>query len=89
SGYTQANEALAAFTERVGRRKLIMPIYTALVQTEPGLVLAKEIFARARPGYHPITTGSVETLIADARPAPAPPTPPAAPEAPDAPEADP
>lgn len=72
SGYTQANEALAEFTARVGRRKLIMPIYTALVQTEPGLALAKQIFETARPGYHPITTGSVETLINDARPAPAP-----------------
>lgn len=72
SGYTQANEALATFTTRVGRRKLIMPIYTALVQTEPGLALAKQIFATARPGYHPITTGSVEKLINEAKPAPAP-----------------
>jgi len=72
SGYTQANEALAEFTARVGRRKLIMPIYTALVQTEPGLALAKQIFETARPGYHPITTGSVEKLINEAKPAPAP-----------------
>jgi len=72
SGYTQANEALAEFTARVGRRKLIMPIYTALVQTEPGLALARQIFETARPGYHPITTGSVEALIAGAKPAPAP-----------------
>jgi len=72
SGYAQANEALAEFTARVGRRKLIMPIYTALVQTEPGLALAKQIFATARPGYHPITTGSVEKLISEAKPAPAP-----------------
>ncbi|MCD9006090.1 M1 family metallopeptidase [Luteimonas sp. XNQY3] len=72
SGYTQANEALAEFTARVGRRKLIMPIYTALVQTEAGLALAKQIFATARPGYHPITTGSVEKLISEAKPAPAP-----------------
>ncbi|TDK31607.1 M1 family metallopeptidase [Luteimonas terrae] len=78
SGYTQANEALAAFTARVGRRKLIMPIYTALVQTEPGLALAKQIFEQARPGYHPITTGSVEKLINEAKPTPAP----AAPAAP-------
>lgn len=72
SGYTQANEALAEFTARVGRRKLIMPIYAALVKTEPGLALAKEIFEKARPGYHPITTASVEALIAEAKPAPAP-----------------
>ncbi|KPN17399.1 aminopeptidase [Xanthomonas sp. Mitacek01] len=82
SGYTQANEALAEFTARVGRRKLIMPIYTALVQTEPGLALAKQIFEQARPGYHPITTGSVEKLINEAKPAPAPAAPAAPAEAP-------
>ncbi len=84
SGYTQANEALAEFTARVGRRKLIMPIYTALVQTEPGLALAKQIFATARPGYHPITTGSVEKLINEAKPAPAPAPAPVETPAPDA-----
>ncbi|MCA0393264.1 MAG: M1 family metallopeptidase [Proteobacteria bacterium] len=72
SGYAQANDAAAAFVERIGRRKLIMPVYSALVQTEPGLALAKDAFAKARPGYHPITTASVEKLIAEAKPAPAP-----------------
>lgn len=72
SGYTQANEAIAAFLQRVGRRKLIMPTYEALVQTEPGLAFASEVFAKARPGYHPITTGSVQETIDTAEPAPAP-----------------
>ncbi|MEP6634305.1 MAG: M1 family metallopeptidase [Luteimonas sp.] len=72
SGYSQANDAMAAFLERVGRRKLIMPTYEALVQTEPGLALAKEIFAKAKPGYHPITTGSVQKAIDEAKPKPAP-----------------
>ena len=51
--------------ERVGRRKLIMPTYKALVATEDGLAFAKAVFAKAKPGYHPITTGSVEATIAD------------------------
>ena len=72
SGYFEARPAMAEFLQRVGRRKLIMPVYEALVRTEPGLALAKEAFARARPGYHPITTGSVEKVIAEAKPAPAP-----------------
>ncbi len=80
SGYAQANEAISAFVQRIGRRKLIMPVYTALVQTEPGLALAKDAFAKARPGYHPITTGSVEKVIAEAKPAPAPQAAPAADE---------
>ncbi|GAA3934844.1 M1 family metallopeptidase [Luteimonas lutimaris] len=68
SGYTAANEAIAAFLEKIGRRKLIMPTYSALVQTQDGLALAKAVFAKARPGYHPITTGSVQAMIDGAKP---------------------
>jgi leukotriene-A4 hydrolase len=68
SGYTQANDAIAAFLERIGRRKLIMPTYHALADTTDGLALAKAVFAKARPGYHPITTGSVQTVIDEAKP---------------------
>src|SRR5690606_997365 len=66
SGYHAADEAMAAFMQRVGRRKLIMPIYFALVQTPEGLAFAKDVFAKAEPGYHPITSGSVEATIAAA-----------------------
>lgn len=72
NGYTQANDAIAAFLERIGRRKLIMPTYTALAQTEAGLALAKQVFEKAKPGYHPITTGSVQKVIDEAKPAPSP-----------------
>ncbi|HVI58591.1 MAG TPA: M1 family metallopeptidase [Luteimonas sp.] len=72
SGYTQANDAIAAFLEKIGRRKLIMPTYEALVQTQDGLALAKSVFEKARPGYHPITTGSVQKTIDEAKPAAAP-----------------
>ena len=71
SGYTRANEAIAAFLQTIGRRKLIMPTYEALVKTPEGLKLAEETFAKARPGYHPITTGSVEGVIAKAKAPPA------------------
>ena len=66
SGYDAANDEIAAFLQTIGRRKLIMPTYEALVQTPEGLALAKQVFEQARPGYHPITTGSVESTIEDA-----------------------
>ncbi len=72
NGYTEANGAIDAFLQRIGRRKLIMPIYNALVKTEPGLAMAREIFEKAKPGYHPITSGSVQKVIDEAKPAPAP-----------------
>lgn len=67
SGYTKANDAIAAFLTDIGRRKLIMPTYQALVQTPEGLALAERTLEAARPGYHPITTGSVESVIEDAK----------------------
>lgn len=87
NGYTQANDAIAAFLKRIGRRKLIMPTYNALVQTEAGLALAKQVFAEAKPGYHPITTGSVQKAIDEAKPAPSAPVAPTPPQAPEAPAA--
>ena len=72
SGYTQAQPAAGEFIQKVGRRKLILPIYAELLKTPEGLAFAKEVFARAKPGYHPITTASVADMIAKAEAAPKP-----------------
>jgi len=66
SGYQEALPAAGEFIQRVGRRKLILPIYVELVKTPEGLAFAREVFERARPGYHPITTASVEAILARA-----------------------
>jgi hypothetical protein len=62
---------MAEFLQRVGRRKLIMPTYEALVKTPEGLAFAQDVFVKAKPGYHPITTAGVAATIAKATPAPA------------------
>jgi aminopeptidase N len=72
NGYAEANNAIAAFLQRIGRRKLIMPTYNALMKTEPGLAMVRDIFEKAKPGYHPITSGTVQKAIDEAKPAPAP-----------------
>jgi len=68
SGYPLAQDDAAQFIQRVGRRKLIVPIYSELVKTPDGLALAREILNKARAGYHPITTATVEKLITEASP---------------------
>jgi hypothetical protein len=68
SGYTAARPAITDFLTHIGRRKLVMPTYRALAQTADGLQFAREVFAKARPGLHPITIGSVEMVLA-AKPA--------------------
>ena len=65
AGYTPARPAMAEFLSRIGRRKLIMPTYNALAATDEGRAFAREVFAKAKPGYHPITVGSVEAALAD------------------------
>lgn len=67
-GYAPALAPMAEFLQRIGRRKLIMPTYTALAETREGLARARGIFERARPGYHPITNASVQSLLDSARP---------------------
>ena len=67
SGYLAARPAIADFLGRIGRRKLIMPIYGALAATPDGLAFAKGVFAKARPGYHPITIGSVEKTLTEGK----------------------
>jgi leukotriene-A4 hydrolase len=65
SGDMRAKAQVEAMLKRVGRRKLIMPIYKALAETPQGLSFAREVFAKARPGYHPITVASVEDALKD------------------------
>lgn len=64
SGYFEARPAMAEFLQHVGRRKLILPIYAALAASREGREFAQQVFDRARPGYHPITTASVEATLA-------------------------
>ncbi len=69
SGDLSARPAIAAFLARIGRRKLIMPTYGELAKTPDGLAFARAVFAKARPGLHPITIVSVEAALADKPPA--------------------
>ena len=71
SGYAAAREEMGKFLEKVGRRKLILPIYKALVATPDGLAFAEQVFAKAKPATHPITAGSVEAILAAAKAPPA------------------
>lgn len=63
SGYLQARPQIAEFLSRVGRRKLVMPIYQALAATPDGLLFGRDTFAQARTALHPITVGSIETAL--------------------------
>jgi aminopeptidase N len=63
TGYRPADPALERFLVGVGRRKFLVPLYTALAKTPDGKARAQEIYAQARPGYHPVTRGTVDGIL--------------------------
>ena len=54
---------LEDYLNSIGRRKLAAPLYEALMKTPTGPELARRIFAKARPGYHPETVAAIEAII--------------------------
>jgi hypothetical protein len=48
----------------IGRLKLIQPLYESLMKTPAGTEVAKRVFAKARPGYHPETVKAIEAIVA-------------------------
>jgi leukotriene A-4 hydrolase/aminopeptidase len=61
--YEPASRRLEEFLISVGRRKYLKPLYTELVKTPAGRVRAREIYRKARPGYHPITATSIDGIV--------------------------
>jgi leukotriene-A4 hydrolase len=61
--YQPSFPRLEEYLITVGRRKLIAPLYEALLSTPAGAQVAKRVFAKARPGYHPETVKAIETIV--------------------------
>jgi hypothetical protein len=60
--------AIEQFLLRVGRRRMVWPLYIAMAgKNEFWLEQARAIFKRAKPKYHVITAGDVEKLLAPRR----------------------
>jgi leukotriene-A4 hydrolase len=61
--YKPAREAMAAYMTKIGRRYLVVPLYEALAKTPDGRAFAREVYAKAKPGYHPMTQASIEKAL--------------------------
>jgi hypothetical protein len=61
--YRAADARLEEFLVSVGRRKYIKPLYEELAKTPEGKERARAIYAKARPGYHPIAAASVDAIL--------------------------
>lgn len=63
-GYTPAKGSILSFLTKVGRRKFLVPIYTALIAGPFGRQFAQEVFEGAKSGYHAISRDTVAALLA-------------------------
>jgi leukotriene-A4 hydrolase len=63
--YQPAYPSLERFLTSVGRRKFLSPLYGDLVKTEEGKVWAQRVYDIAKPGYHAVSSNSIEEILAD------------------------
>ena len=63
NNYQPGFPRLEEYLKTIGRRKLIEPLYESLMKTPAGTEVAKRVFAKARPGYHPETVKAIEAIV--------------------------
>ena len=63
NNYSAADARLEEFLTTIGRRKFVKPLFEELIKTPEGKKRAAEIYAKARPGYHPITQASIDQIF--------------------------
>jgi len=61
--YEPAYPALEDFLLRQGRRKFLRPLYQALYDNPKTRERGRALYAKARPGYHPIATASIDAIF--------------------------
>ena len=62
-GYEKAYPAVEAFLINVGRRKFLSPLYKAILASDNGPEMARNIYSKARANYHPIARGTIDELL--------------------------
>ena len=63
NNYKEAFPALEGFLIKVGRRKFLQPLYERLAKTEENKTWAKEVYKKARPGYHSVSYNTIDSIL--------------------------
>jgi leukotriene-A4 hydrolase len=61
--YTAAYGAMEQYLLKIGRRKLILPLYRDLAATPAGRKVAVRIYTNARAGYHPLAQSAIDDVL--------------------------
>jgi hypothetical protein len=63
SGYQPGFPRLEEFLAATGRLTLVVPLYTALMQTPAGSATAQRVYAKARPHYLAPTIAALDPIV--------------------------
>ncbi len=64
--YDPAVPSIEQFLTSVGRTLLVRPLYQGLkAQGDWGMPIARRIYAKARPTYHPVTAAAIDKVLGD------------------------
>ncbi|HYH06427.1 MAG TPA: M1 family metallopeptidase [Thermoanaerobaculia bacterium] len=63
AGYRDVRPAIERFLTTQGRRKFLKPIYEKLMKTPDDAAFAKQIYAKARASYHPVSQATIDTIV--------------------------
>jgi aminopeptidase N len=66
ANYQPSYARLEEYLRTIGRVKLIAPLYTDLMKTPSGAEIAKRVYAKALPGYHPDTVKAIGAIVTPA-----------------------
>ncbi len=61
--YQPAYHRLEQYLIGIGRRKLIVPLYEALMGSENDAEFARRVYQQARPGYHPQAQLTIDKIV--------------------------
>ena len=64
AGYAPIRVPMERYMVDIGRRKLVQPLYEELAKRPEDRAFAERVFAKAKPGYHPLTQKSVAEKLA-------------------------
>jgi leukotriene-A4 hydrolase len=62
-GYKAIFADMEKYLIKIGRRKLIVPLYKQLAETPKGKLWADNVYAKARPGYHGLAQGTIDGIL--------------------------
>jgi len=61
--YKYGYDKLENFLVNTGRRKFLTPLYKKLIETEEGKKMALDIYKKARPNYHYVSSNSIDAVL--------------------------